>query len=55
VTNGLILLGFIALIFALILGRFRRRIGLPVTVRVLMIAITGFAIVVLVMWATSTK
>jgi ascorbate-specific PTS system EIIC-type component UlaA len=53
VTNGLILLGFIALLVALVIARIRRRIGLAVTGRVLLVTATCFAIAVLALWATS--
>jgi hypothetical protein len=52
-TNGLILLAFIALVFALVVARFRRRMGIAVTGRGLAMTISGFAIVVLILWATS--
>jgi hypothetical protein len=54
VTDGLILLGLLALLFALIVGRTRRRVGLPFTGRLLIKLIAGFAVVVLVYWAAST-
>jgi hypothetical protein len=52
VTDGLILLGFLALLFAVIVVRGRRRMGIGVTGRVFATAIAGFAIVVLILWAT---
>ena len=51
-TDGLILLGFLALLFAVFVVRGRRRIGLSVTSRVFATAIAGFTIVVLILWAT---
>jgi hypothetical protein len=54
-TNGLILLGLLAVLFALVTGRLRRRIGLPVTGRIMAMTISGFAIVVLVLWVASSK
>ncbi len=54
-TDGLILLGLLAIIFALIIGRARRRIGIPVTGRTMAMAISGFAIAVLVLWVASSK
>jgi hypothetical protein len=54
-ADGLILLGFIALAFAVLVVRARRRVGMPVTGRVLAAAIFGFAIVVLILWATRSR
>jgi hypothetical protein len=53
VTNGLILLGFIAVFFALVMARGRRRLGMAVTGRILAMTVAGFAIVVLVLWAAT--
>jgi hypothetical protein len=55
VTNGLILLGFLAVLFAVVIGRTRRRIGMSMTGRVLATLITGFVIVVLVLWVASNR
>lgn len=52
VSTGVILLGLLALAFALVVGRVRRRMGLPVTLRVVAISIAGFVIVVLALWAS---
>jgi len=54
-TNGLILLGLLALLFALIANRARRRVGLPVTGRIMAMTISGFAIIVLVLWVASSR
>jgi len=54
-TNGLILLGFIALLLALVAMRARRRLGMAVNGRVLALTISGFAIAVLILWATTTR
>ena len=54
-TNGLILLGFLAVLFAFVVGRMRRRIGLPMTSRIFGMIITGFVIVVLALWAANSK
>jgi hypothetical protein len=51
-TNGLILLAFIAIVVALIVARVRRRIGFAVTGRALAVTVSGFVIVVLILWAT---
>jgi hypothetical protein len=55
VTNGLILLGFIGVIFAIVIARVRRQLGMSVTGRFLAITVSGFAIAVLVLWATTTR
>ncbi|HEX9065867.1 MAG TPA: hypothetical protein VF843_12220 [Streptosporangiaceae bacterium] len=52
-TDGLILLGFLAVIFAIIVVRGRRRLGVSTGGRVFMIAVAGFAIAVLVLWVQS--
>src|SRR5579875_584930 len=51
-ADGLILLGLLALLFALGVARLRRRIGLPVTGRALAAAAAALAITVLLMWAS---
>ena len=48
-TNGLILLGVLAVIFAVIVARVRRRLGM--TVRFFFAAAAVFAIVVLILFA----
>ncbi len=53
--DGLILLGFIALVFAILVARARRRVGMPVTGRVMAVAIFGFAIDVLILWVTRSR
>lgn len=55
VTDGLILLGFLAIIFAIALTRGRRRLGMAVTGRVFAMAVCGFAIVVLILWVTQRR
>jgi len=55
VTDGLILLGFIAALVALGVARIRRRIGLKVTGGVLIATMAAFAIAVLALWATSRR
>ena len=54
-TNGLILLGFIAVCFAVVVVRSRRRLGMAVTGRIVAMTISGFAIVVLILWATTGR
>ncbi len=53
--EGLILLGFLAILFAILVARGRRRLGMGVTGRVLAAAVAGFAIVVLILWATQRR
>jgi hypothetical protein len=55
VAQGLILLGFLAVLAAYFTVRTRRRIGLGSTGRHWVLVITGFVIVVLVLWAVSTR
>jgi hypothetical protein len=55
VTDGLILLGFLATIFAVAVIRGRRRMGMGATARVFAIAACGFAIAVLILWVTQRK
>ena len=50
-TDGLILLGFIALLIAFGVHRFRRRLGLSVTLGMWATVIALVAIVVLIAWA----
>lgn len=51
-TNGLILLGFIAILIAVVVARVRRRIGVPVRTGFYGVAVAGIAIFVLILWAT---
>jgi hypothetical protein len=50
VAPGLILLVFLAVLFALFVHRARRRVGLPVGSRIFLTVIVGFVLVVLVAW-----
>jgi hypothetical protein len=52
-TDGLILLGFLAALAAVVVARTRRRLGFSVTSRVIALTIIAFVIAVLVLWATS--
>jgi len=52
VTDGLILLGFLAILFAILVVRGRRRLGVGATGKTFAAAIAGFAIAVLILWAT---
>jgi hypothetical protein len=54
-ADGLILLGFLAVLFAIFVARARRRVGMPVTGRVVAVALFGFAIVVLILWVTQSR
>lgn len=51
-TNGLILLFALAVLFAFAVGRVRRRLGMAFTARIFAVTVSGFAIAVLVLWAT---
>ncbi|HEX9034834.1 MAG TPA: hypothetical protein VF834_23560 [Streptosporangiaceae bacterium] len=51
-TNGLILLGVIAFLIALVIARVRRRMGMAVNGRYYAVTMAGIAIVVLILWAT---
>ncbi|HEV2373643.1 MAG TPA: hypothetical protein VGS19_15900 [Streptosporangiaceae bacterium] len=53
-TEGLILLGFIAVLIAFGMQRFRRRMGLPTPGAVWATIIAVVVLVVLAMWAYST-
>jgi 1,4-dihydroxy-2-naphthoate octaprenyltransferase len=55
VTNGLILLGFLAVIFAIGVTMVRRRLGMAVTGRIFALTVCGFAIAVLILWATQRR
>jgi hypothetical protein len=55
VTDGLILLGFLALLFAILVVRGRRRLGIGVSGRTLVVAVCGFAIAVLILWVTQRR
>jgi hypothetical protein len=55
VTNGLILLGFIGLLFAIVIARVRRRLGMAVSGRFLAMTISVFAIAVLVLWTATSR
>lgn len=54
-TDGLILLGFIAIVIALVVARIRRRMGFGVNGRVLAMTISGVIITVLILWATTRR
>jgi len=51
-ANGLILLGFIAIVITLVVARVRRRVGFPVRAGFYGATIAGIAILVLILWAT---
>lgn len=54
-TSGLILLGFLALLVAFGVARFRRRLGMGVTGRTYVTVIVGFVLAVLVLWAAAHR
>ena len=54
-VDGLILLGFIAVVLAVVTARIRRRIGFPVQPGFYAVAVAGIAIVVLILWATQKR
>jgi hypothetical protein len=49
--NGLILLGLVAVIFAIVVARVRRRLGMTVSARFFFAAAAVSAIVILIFWA----
>ena len=53
--QGLILLGFLALLAVIITARVRRRIGLPVHGKALTTAAVGFVLIVLVLYALAAS
>jgi hypothetical protein len=53
-AQGLILLAFLAVLFAVLATRVRRRMGLGSSGRVLLALVAGFAVAVLALWAFST-
>ena len=53
-SQGIILLLFVALIVAYVVTRTRRRMGLLVTAKTWIVVMTGFVIVVLALWAATT-
>jgi hypothetical protein len=55
VDQGIILLLVIAAIVTYVVTRTRRRMGLIVTAKTWLWTMTGFVIVVLVMWAVSVR
>jgi hypothetical protein len=54
-TDGLILLGFIAIVIAVVVARVRRRVGVPVQRGFYAAAVAGIAIIVLALWAASNR
>jgi hypothetical protein len=54
-TDGLILLAFLAVIFAVLVVRFRRRMGLGSTAKTWSTVITGFILIALALYAASIK
>ncbi len=54
-TNGLILLVFLALLVAIGVTRLRRRAGMGVTGKMFLTVMAVFAVGVLIMWAYSQR
>lgn len=54
-TDGLILLGVIAFLIAIVTARVRKRLGMSVNGRFYAVTITGVAIAVLILWATTGR
>ena len=54
-TEGLILLGFLAVIFAIGVTKGRRRLGMGISGRIFAVAACGFAIAVLILWAAQHR
>jgi cytosine/uracil/thiamine/allantoin permease len=54
-TDGLILLAFIAILIAVVVARVRRRMGVPVRSGFYGTAIVGIAIAILVYWVASSS
>jgi hypothetical protein len=52
-TQGLILLGFLAVLFAIFITRVRRRMGMGSSGRTLLAVTAGFVVLVLALWAAS--
>jgi hypothetical protein len=55
VTDGLILLGVLAVLFAVGLSRGRKRLGIGLNGRGFAMAVCGFAIVVLILWGAQRR
>jgi hypothetical protein len=55
VTNGLILLGFLAALVALLVARVRRRFGMKTTAGVFVAMVAAFAITALIFWVASHR
>ncbi|HTP16542.1 MAG TPA: hypothetical protein VMK13_11980 [Streptosporangiaceae bacterium] len=54
-SQGLVLLGFLAVLVALLAMRLRRRMGLPVTGKMLLTVMAGFVLAALTLWAASHR
>jgi hypothetical protein len=54
-SQGIILLLVLAAIVAYVVARTRRRMGLVVTGKTWAVVMAGFVIIVLTMWAASTR
>jgi hypothetical protein len=54
-TNGLILLGFLAILVAFAATRVRRRMGMNVTGKTWAVIMAGFILIMLAVWVGSTQ
>ncbi len=54
-ANGLILLFALAVLFAIGIGKVRRRAGRGMTARIFAMSVSGFAIVVLILWVSQRR
>ena len=54
-TDGLILLGVIAFLIAIVAARVRKRLGMGVNGRFYAVTVAGVAIAVLILWATTGR
>ncbi len=54
-TQGLILLGFLAVLAVWIIVRVRRRVGLPVTSKTVTSVAVGFVLIVLALYALAAS
>jgi hypothetical protein len=54
-TDGLVLLGFIAIVIAITIARVRRRAGFPVRTGFYTAAVAVIAIAVLLLWVTQNR
>lgn len=53
-ANGFILLGLVAILCTAVVVRLRRRAGLPVRGKTIIVTITGFVLAILALWLASS-